>query len=231
MPIGYIYKTTNLINGKIYIGQHQRKIKDENYFGSGDLIQRAIKKYGKCNFSLEVLYWAKTLKRLNEAEIYFIKAFDATNIKIGYNIAFGGYAIMKGRKHTKESKQKNREKHIGKKASEETKNKIRLSLIGKNVGKIHSYETRKKNSDWHKGKPVWNKGIPMTQEMKDRISKTKTGKKQTEQTVEKRRKSLIGKKHNMSESWIKKNKELGLSKRGLKWSEARRLAQNNRGKI
>lgn len=43
-----IYKTTNLINGKIYIGQDSKD--RPNYYGSGKLIHRAIKKYGKENF-------------------------------------------------------------------------------------------------------------------------------------------------------------------------------------
>lgn len=49
---GYIYKTTNLINNKIYIGQHKVKEEkiDNSYYGSGKLIIQAIKKYGKENF-------------------------------------------------------------------------------------------------------------------------------------------------------------------------------------
>ena len=41
---GYIYKTTNLINGKIYIGQHKSEVFDNSYYGSGKLIGRAITK-------------------------------------------------------------------------------------------------------------------------------------------------------------------------------------------
>lgn len=95
--IGYVYKTTNLINGKIYIGQHQSTDLDENYFGSGRKIKRAIKVYGLVNFTLEILCWKKTIKGLNKAEKDFIKAFNSTNPKIGYNISFGGQiGWMKG---------------------------------------------------------------------------------------------------------------------------------------
>jgi hypothetical protein len=45
----YIYITTNLINGKQYIGKHYGLINDD-YFGSGILLQKALKKYGKENF-------------------------------------------------------------------------------------------------------------------------------------------------------------------------------------
>ena len=53
--IGYIYKTTNLINGKIYIGQHKSSSFDTNYYGSGKLLIKALKKYGKENFKIELI--------------------------------------------------------------------------------------------------------------------------------------------------------------------------------
>lgn len=85
-----IYKITNLINQKIYIGQHHKAACD-GYFGSGTLIKRAIKKYGKENFSLIILK-QNILKKdtLNAYEKFYIKFFNSTNKKIGYNIAKGG---------------------------------------------------------------------------------------------------------------------------------------------
>ena len=47
---GYIYKTTNKINGKIYIGQHRCDHFDESYIGSGSRLLKAVKKYGRCCF-------------------------------------------------------------------------------------------------------------------------------------------------------------------------------------
>jgi hypothetical protein len=55
MYIGYVYKTTNLNNGRCYIGKRTKPIFDENYFGSGAALQSAIKKYGKENFKVEIL--------------------------------------------------------------------------------------------------------------------------------------------------------------------------------
>ena len=52
---GYVYKTTNKVNNKIYVGKHKSNRFDENYLGSGVLLSSAIKKYGKENFITEVL--------------------------------------------------------------------------------------------------------------------------------------------------------------------------------
>ena len=51
----FIYKTTNLINKKIYIGQVSVSNKPSTYFGSGTIIKRVVKKYGKCNFIREII--------------------------------------------------------------------------------------------------------------------------------------------------------------------------------
>ena len=66
---GYIYETTNLINGKKYIGQHRGSF-DKEYKGSGTLLRRAIKKYGKENFEVKLLEECNNQIHLNEREIY-----------------------------------------------------------------------------------------------------------------------------------------------------------------
>jgi len=85
----YLYKITNLINNKIYIGVHQTSNLDDGYYGSGININRAIKKYGKENFNKEILEFFKT------EEDMFIKEKEIVNpdfLKLNYvyNITEGG---------------------------------------------------------------------------------------------------------------------------------------------
>ena len=89
---GFIYITTNLINHKQYIGQ--RKIKgddsDNQYLGSGKLITHSINKYGKENFTREILDYASSQEELDYLEGYYIELNHATTSPFFYNIAEGG---------------------------------------------------------------------------------------------------------------------------------------------
>lgn len=83
-----IYKTTNTLNGKTYIGQDSNN--NPNYYGSGLKIKRAIKKYGKENFKKEILEECDNITQLNSREIYWIAKLNTTDRKTGYNISIGG---------------------------------------------------------------------------------------------------------------------------------------------
>jgi group I intron endonuclease len=83
-----IYKTTNLINGMIYVGQHWTSA-DDRYLGSGIWFLRAVKKYGKENFKRETLEFC-TKNNIDEKEEYWVKKTQARDPKIGYNILKGG---------------------------------------------------------------------------------------------------------------------------------------------
>ena len=85
----FIYLTTNLITGEKYIGKHYGEL-DDNYLGSGIVLQRAIKKYGEENFKRNILYISKDAKENNEKEKEFIKLYNAVNDRTFYNIASGG---------------------------------------------------------------------------------------------------------------------------------------------
>ena len=82
-----IYKTTNLVNDKIYIGQDKNN--NPNYLGSGKKLKRAIKKYGKNNFLKEVIEICDSEELLNEREIFWISYYKSTDRKTGYNISDG----------------------------------------------------------------------------------------------------------------------------------------------
>ena len=87
-----IYKTTNLINNKIYIGLHTTNNLNDGYLGSGIFLKKAIKKYGFKNFKKEILYILPSKKEmiLKEKEIVneeFIKRDDT------YNMTKGGYGL------------------------------------------------------------------------------------------------------------------------------------------
>lgn len=90
---GYIYKTTNLINNKIYVGQHKTTNDniDDWYIGSGKLLLEAIDKYGKKNFKCEVIEWCNNETELNEREIYYIDLFKSKVTFGNYNISDGGF--------------------------------------------------------------------------------------------------------------------------------------------
>jgi len=84
LMFGYIYKTTNLLNDKQYIGKKQGVV-DKNYYGSGKILQAALRKYGKDNFRVDILEYCETSHDLNQQEIYHI-----ANSNPEYNIAKGG---------------------------------------------------------------------------------------------------------------------------------------------
>jgi group I intron endonuclease len=92
MVYGIIYCTTNLINGKKYIGKRVYKYtaNDATYLGSGILLSSAIKKYGKENFKRETLHECYSKKELLEKEVYYIDLFKANISSEFYNLADGG---------------------------------------------------------------------------------------------------------------------------------------------
>lgn len=94
--IGLIYKYTNKINNKIYIGQTRQRLERRHYKHTNQLddntyFHRAVQKYGMENFSLEIIEDNIPLEQLDEREIYWIKYFDSyyTSGK-GYNETKGG---------------------------------------------------------------------------------------------------------------------------------------------
>lgn len=154
-----IYKTTNLVNRKIYVGQDSKN--NPNYLGSGIALNIAIKKYGKENFKKEILEYCIDKKDMDEKEMYWISKLNARDKKIGYNITKGGEGCLgvsnKGIIFTKEHKENISKNHAdvngdknpmyGKTHTDEVKEKLRLI----NLGKKHTELTKLKMSEKRKG--------------------------------------------------------------------------------
>lgn len=89
---GFIYITTNHINGKRYIGQrkYDKQNKWKNYLGSGIILSKAIDKYGRENFSKEIIEECESKEQLDEREKYWITYYNAVESDSFYNIASGG---------------------------------------------------------------------------------------------------------------------------------------------
>ena len=197
--MGYIYKITNKVNNKSYIGQtinsvnrrwieHKRDTKsnkDDFY------LHRAMRKYGVDNFSISIVEEVEN-KLLNERESFWINFFNT--FECGYNLTTGGGQNTK--------------------ISEDTKKKISENTRGSRnpmYGKTHSTEARAKISKAHKGKTL-------TEEQKLQMSFARKGDKAywygkhlPEETREKLRQANIGKKHT-EESKLK----MSLSRSGEK---------------
>ena len=128
-----IYKITNKVNGKIYIGKHKCKRLDDNYFGSGKLLKYAIQKYGKQNFEMTIEIDLKSQEEMDLLEELVVNK-DFLQREDVYNISRGGKnPCMYGKTNP----------FFGKTHSEKTLKKISTA----NKGKIMSVESRRHISE------------------------------------------------------------------------------------
>ena len=169
--MGSIYKITNTVNGKAYIGQTRydaEKTRIQSHFtGHGNqILKSAIAKYGRDAFTVEILHDGIIPEFLDALEIESIAKFN-TIAPQGYNLTKGG----EGCSPSEVTRQKISQAHKGKTLSAETRRKI--SEAGK--GRKHSPETRRKMSDAHKGKTPW-KGKKHSPETRRKISESNKGK-------------------------------------------------------
>jgi hypothetical protein len=156
-----IYKTINLINSKIYIGMHVTDNPNDEYLGSGKVLQQAVRKYGKENFKKEILFVFDNEQEMKdkEKEIVteeFCLRDDTYNLCNGGKGGFGyinrsGIVKFKGRTHSAETREKISSKMSGRKyperkviLSEDTKRKIGESTRKRLKGKPKTPEHREK---------------------------------------------------------------------------------------
>lgn len=188
-PYGFIYITTNMVNGKRYLGQKKFDNYWKNYFGSGTIFRKALNKYGKENFVRNVIDIAFSKEELNQKEYDYSIFFNVVKSDDWYNMVVGGgvtYGQNPYANKTEEEMEKIRKKKselssgtnnpmYGKHHTEETKKKIsnihKLGMLGEKnpfYGHHHSKETKEKLKEINIGRKA-------TSEMKQKMSESNTG--------------------------------------------------------
>lgn len=168
-----IYKITNKINGKSYIGQTTRNVETRfiehcSKRDSNTAISNAIEKYGRENFTIEIVFYASSMEELNKKEAELISNTDSL-VPFGYNIK----SAVTGHVHSEETKAKISQKAMGRIISQETRAKIGAA----NSGKKRSKETKQKMSISKLGVKLG----PATQASKDKMSKSSKGKSKSKE--------------------------------------------------
>jgi len=195
----YLYKITNLVNNKIYIGQTVQPNKRwwQHRFEAANptkVIHYAINKYGAHNFVFEVIAMSKTKNDANIIEIELIRQYQShVSTGLGYNNAIGGNSNS-GYHHSEETRRKISKANKGQKQTPEQK-KLLFEGLAKWVeengpphkGKKHTKESKQKMSESHKGYSAWNKGLIdcFSEETRQKMANAKRGKKASEETKRK----------------------------------------------
>jgi len=189
----YNYITTNIINGKQYVGMHASDdIENDQYLGSGHAILRAIKKYGRENFKRDILCVSENKEIAHKNEKKLIKEHNTLNPN-GYNLSpTGGLGV--GGSHSKESLKKMSENRKGIKAwnegikhSEEAIDKMKAAKAKYKpwLGRKHTEEQKRKIGEANSKRIV-------TDETKQKLREINLGRKQSEETKKKIGESLKG---------------------------------------
>lgn len=164
----YLYQWTNLVNGKIYIGQtnnpEQRQAQYKSAVKRGHnemVITRALMKYGIEKFKFEVLVEVGSQEKLDQLEYDLIEQLGARKPEIGYNVAMGGGKTI----HTPE---------IREKMSESLKKHYETNFNW-NKGGTLTEEWKENISKSSMGKPGTNLGKKFSEEHKSKISQSQQG--------------------------------------------------------
>lgn len=174
-----VYKTTNRLNGKYYIGKHQTEEPNDRYLGSGRAILNAIKAHGRSNFEKEVLFEFDSEAEMNAKEKEMVNEALVAD-PMSYNMAVGGEGgpHFKGKKHTNETRALLRSRGTGRVVSDETRLKLatnrhttetkeKISVSAKK--RVWSEETKRKISESLKRHRQEN---PISEETRRQISET-----------------------------------------------------------
>lgn len=201
---GTIYKITNLVNKKIYIGQTTDTIEyrlQEHFWDAArwyanlnkkfnSRLYAAIIKYGNVNFIIEPLYEVADNEDIDQLEKYYISLYNAQNPKIGYNIAEGGNKPPSRLDWhpSAESKLKMSKAQKGKKWYNNGVNELMVLVgqdppIGYNLGRIKGQGFKSGVANPSFGKHGTNYGKHLSADCKEKISQTKKIKNSKKQIV------------------------------------------------
>jgi len=194
----YVYIITNLISGKKYVGSkicYKKNPEIDGYMGSSKFLNNDIKIYGVHNFSKQIIQYYEDGEDLLERESEYIEKYK-TLFPNGYNRfipnqrnGFNRKGIAHSEETIKKMKQSSVGKNLGRILSEEHKERISISMKGKNK-ECKSEETKNKISEFFKGKSK-------SEETKNKIREFFKGKHRTEET-----------KNKIKESHLKRNKDI-----------------------
>ena len=155
-----VYKITNIIDNKFYIGMHQTENPNDSYMGSGTLLKRAIQKYGIENFKKEILHVFNNETEMRDKEKELVVLHEIN--EMSYNLCEGGKggfgylnrsgkALRTGMKHSEESRKKmgtpNNTFSKGYKFTDEQKKNLSVAMSKALKGKRLSEEHKKKISE------------------------------------------------------------------------------------
>ena len=195
-----IYKTTNILNNKFYIGKHQTNNLKDSYIGSGKALVQAIKKYGRENFKFEILFYLNSEEEMNAKEKEIVTEEFVKNPQT-YNLTVGGEGgpVFKGKHHSEKTKELLRKNHkdvfltndqkekallkskqtrlqkYGCWTSDITKNKISEGKRKSNVQKGKTIKPKRTKEESNKLRAETLLGHIVSQETRDKISAKNKG--------------------------------------------------------
>lgn len=180
-----VYKTTNCINGKTYIGKHKTRDLNDDYLGSGKMLKNAIKKYGKENFQKEILFVFNTEIEANQAEEMLVEMGPQS-----YNLKRGGeggfdYILANGLNDNREFM-----KHLW--TTDEFRAKMAAVLSTEEVREKISKASKRTHASGKLEKVYFQRGSA--------FQKTACQKAKTEECIAKRKKTYAKNKHSQGQN-------------------------------
>lgn len=219
-----VYKHTSP-NGKSYIGQtgnYQRRCNGHRSGISCPAFSSAIKKYGWDNFTHEILIDELSINDANDWEKFYIFIFNSIAPN-GYNLRSGGDNST----HSEYSKLKMSIAQKGKVISEETREKIRKTLVGKNTRinppRIKMTEERRKIISEQLSER--NRTRIVTKETREKIGASSKGRIPNEETKKKISESLKGKEFS-----LETRKKISDAKKNQTEETRRKISESHKGK-